>query len=186
MFNIEDIRSKMSEIVKSFVDDLRSIRVNRLSIDMFERIQVDTTIEYGAKMNLQSLARIVLLGSNKAEIEVWDSNIVNKVKVAIESLSIGFIVSQSSDRKNVLIVSLPPMTQEVREKVLKQLSKMLEEKKISLRNVRQQYNNMLDKMEKVSEDEIRRLKDLVLKELKRHEEQLDELAEKKREQIIQI
>lgn len=184
LFDEKLLKQQMQNVVTSFEQDLKSFRTGRLTLDVFQKIEVDTTEEYGSVSNLLALSKIVLVSSTRAEIEIWDYTLINKIKSALENSIFKFSVNQSSERKNLLIVTVQPLTQESRDALLKEMSKILEEKKVRLRNIRHEFINKLEKLEKVSEDEVRRSKNQIQSILKEFEEKLESIFEEKKVQLF--
>lgn len=181
----QELRSAMQEVLDFFIEELKSIKTGRLSNESFQRIIVDTNQEYGAPSQLMSVVKISIVNSMRADIEVWDGNLLNKVQKALEESGLGLRVSPAS-AKNTLIVSISPLTTEAREQLVKDISKILEERKVRLRQVRQNYISKLDQMDKVSEDDKFRTKDRIQAILKDFEKKLEEIFDKKEKEILTI
>ena len=181
----DQVRSSFSEILNQFEKEIRSFKAGCVTYEMLESVEVDTFSEYGNISHLSAVAKIKIVSQIRAEIEVWDNLIIKKVLKSLEESSYGFRVSMAQD-KNIVIVSIPPITQETRENLVKTLSKLTESYKVHLRQVRTSLIARVDSMEKVSEDEQRRTKDKIHSLFKEYERELDILFERKKKEILSI
>jgi len=181
----DQLRYSFVEIINKFEKEIRSFKAGCITYEMLESIEVDTLSEYGVVSVLSALGKIKLINQLKAEIEVWDHLIVKKVLKSLEESSYGFRVSIGQD-KNIIIVSIPPITQEARENLVKTLSKLTEGYKVQLRQVRTNLIARIDSMDKVSEDEQRRTKDKIHSLFKEYEKEIDNLFERKKKEILSI
>ena len=116
----------------------------------------------------------------------WDAGMLKEIEKALRAPEHGF--NPQSDGKQVR-VPIPPMTEERRRDVVKQLNKELEDHRTALRNVRRDGNETLKKMakdKKLSEDEEKRAQDEVQTMLNEEIRRMEELAKKKEIDIMQV
>jgi len=181
----DQVRSHFNEVINKFEKEVRSFKAGCITYEMLESIEIDTLSQYGVASNLSEVAKIKLTSQLRAEIEVWDHSIIKQVIKSLEESSYGFRVSMGQD-KNIIMVSIPPITQETRENLVKTLSKIAEGYKVQLRQVRTSLIAKVDSMDKVSEDEQRRTKDKIHSLFKEYEKEIDNLFERKKKEILSI
>src|SRR5258706_4416500 len=138
LFDQEMLQLQLDEVIESFIKDLKSISTGRANPSTFENIIVDVTEKYGSKMALSGVAKISIRNAITVEIEVWDMNIVSEVDKALQEASLGGSINAGS-AKNVFIINFHPLTEEDRDVKVKELGKLLEERKVRVRHVRQEY-----------------------------------------------
>jgi ribosome recycling factor len=119
-------------------------------------------------------------------IQPWNTGMIVEIEKAIRASDYGF--NPQNDGK-VVRVPVPPMTEERRRDVVKQLSRVLEEHKTAARNIRREGNEQIkaaSKEKKISADEEKRSLDEVQKMTDEEIKRLDELSKKKEAEIMQI
>jgi ribosome recycling factor len=140
----------MQEVIDQFQESLKNLRTGRASAGLVESVKVNY---YGTPTLLKQLASINIPSANSIVITPWDQNSLGDIELAIRNSDIG--MSPVNDGKSVRL-SLPPMTEERRNELVKNLHKIEEEAKIALRQVRQDAWDEIKKLEKdgkVTEDD---------------------------------
>lgn len=181
LFDENLYKQKLTSIVEGFKEDLKSIKTGRASLDLFNKVSVEA---YGQSMALNAVAKIQIINATRVDIEVWDGSVVAKVEEALREANIGGISSGSA--KNVFIINLSPLTLEDREKKVKEIAKWLEERKIRLRQERGEFTQMVEALEKVSEDEQKRSKEKIQETLKEFEQKLEEVYKAKVQEVLSM
>jgi ribosome recycling factor len=125
-----DIKPKMQEVVTRFTDSLKTIHTGRASVLLVEDIQVSS---YGSMTPLKAVANISTPDASLITITPWDKSQLGAIETAVRDS--GRNLNPSNDGA-VIRIALPPMSQERREELVKMVSKMAEEARIALRNVR--------------------------------------------------
>lgn len=148
----DQIRSQMQQAYDVLAKDLSSLRTGRATPSLISDLEVSV---YGGaqKLKIMELANISVQDSQTIIIDPWDKSITGEIRKGILAANIGLnpIVDQE-----VLRISLPPLTSEDREKMIKLLSQKLEATRIMVRQVRAQFmKNIKESFEKkeISEDE---------------------------------
>ena len=150
---------------------------------MLDNVRVDN---YGTPSPLSAVAQLRSPDANSLVVEPWNSGMISEIEKALRSPEHGF--NPSNDGK-VIRIPVPPMTEERRRDVVKQLSKILEEHKTGARNSRRDANEQIkaaSKEKKISGDEQTRALDEVQKLTDEEIKRLDELSKKKEVEIMQI
>lgn len=147
---INSTRPKMQEVIDQFQETLKNLRTGRASAGLIEGIKVNY---YGTPTLLKQLASINIPQANSIIVTPWDQNSLGDIELAIRNSEIG--MSPVNDGKAIRL-TLPPMTEERRNELVKSLHKTEEEAKIVLRQVRQDAWEEIKKLEKdgkVTEDD---------------------------------
>ena len=179
----QQTKSRLEKSVSDFQHNLQSLRTGRASVQMLDNVRVDL---YGTPSPLNAVAQLTAPDANQLVIQPWDSSMINEIEKALRASDYGF--NPQNDGKLVR-VPVPPMTEERRRDVVKQLSKVLEEHKTAARNIRRDGNDQIKaaaKEKKVSADEEKRALDEVQKMTDEEIKRLDDLSKKKEAEIMQI
>ena len=175
--------TRLSKAVADFSHSLTSIRTGRASVQMLDPIRVDY---YGTPSPLSAVAQVTSPDANAIIVQPWDAKLLGEIEKAIRTSEYGF--NPQNDGK-IIRVPVPPMTEERRRDVVKQLAKVLEEHKTAARNIRRDGNEAIKaaaKDKKISADEEKRALDEVQKLTDEEIKRMDELAKKKEAEIMQI
>ena len=180
-----DAEMTMDKSVDYLKNELRGIRTGRASTALVEYVKVDY---YGSPTDLKSLAAISVPEATQILIQPFDPQSTNEIKEAIEKADLG--VSPQVDGK-VVRVSIPPLSGERRKQLAAQAKKIAEDTKVACRNVRRDANKHADqiakdKQQNLSEDEVKSLKEEVQELLKKKESAIDEMVEKKANEIMAV
>ncbi len=178
-----DLKRRMDKAVADFQHHLVSLRTGRATAALLENVRVDY---YGTPTPLTQVAQVSAPEPNMILVAPWDASLVKEIEKALRAPEHGF--NPQSDGKQVR-VPIPPMTEERRRDVVKQLNKELEDHRTALRNVRRDGNETLKKMakdKKLGEDEEKRAQDEVQAMLNDEIRRMEELARKKEVEIMQV
>lgn len=180
---IKEAKSKMKSTLNIFEEDLQGIRGNRASTGLVDRLIVDY---YGQETELRQLANISTPEAMQILIRPYDASSVKAIEKAIMSsdLSINPNVDGNSIRLN-----MPALTRERRMELTKLVGKMVEETKVSIRNIRRSANQDLAEFEKeklISEDDQKRGEEEVQKLTDEFTKKIDELGKEKEEDIMEL
>ncbi len=178
---IEDIfksaEEDMKKAVNYFKNETAGLRTGRASTSLVEELKVEY---YGSKVPLKQLGSISVSDVNQLTIQLWDANAVSSVEKAImESLNL-----TPQRQGNVLRITLPPLTQERRKELVRMLHKIAEEARVAVRNIRREAKEMLEDLEGVSEDEIKRALERLQKLTDKYIEDINSIAEAKEKEIM--
>jgi ribosome recycling factor len=174
---------RMRGAIKALEDDMSAIRTGRASPALVERLTVEY---YGTATPLQQLATIAAPEPQLITIRPFDPKSVGTIEKAIQSSDLG--LTPSNDGK-IIRLSIPPLTEERRQELVKTVHKRLEEAKVSIRNIRRDVLDDLREFEKekeVSEDEFFRAKDELQKLTDRYSEEIDQIGERKEQDIMEV
>ena len=166
-------------------EDLRSMRSGRASPGLVEGLQVKT---YGGEttLKLMELATITTDGPSALVINPFDPSTVVDIEKALLTSALGF---SPQTQGQTITVRIPPLSQEQREKILKVIGQKIEERKVQIRNhrddARKKLRSLLDAKEITEDDKFRGEKDIDAKSQK-FMEYIQELKEKKEQEILEV
>lgn len=177
-----DITKEIQRVLDSLVDDFSRIRTGRASPELVENVKVDA---YGSDMVLKSIATISVSDVKSLLVQPWDKSLVEAVTKAIDSSNLGLSASVEGD---AVRVSVPDLNEERRQEYVKVMKERAELARVGVRNVRQKAMKEIDSLQEggLSEDEAKRKKEEVEKEVKDANEKIAELREKKEEELMTV
>ena len=147
---IRNLHPKMQTVLDKLSEDFRGLRTGKANSSLVENIAVSY---YGSKVPLKQMAQISVPDPNNILIQPWDANSLGDIELAIRNSEIG--LNPSSDGR-LIRLSLPPMTAEHREELIKILHQTAEECRIALRNLREDSWKEIKKLEsnkQITEDD---------------------------------
>ncbi|MDG7055941.1 MAG: ribosome recycling factor [Wolbachia endosymbiont of Meromenopon meropis] len=136
-------KERMLKTIQSFFNDIRGIRSSRASPLLLDGIVVNV---YGEHQKLNQVASISTMNNKTLSIKVWNIAIVGEVKNAIlnANLNLNPVIDG-----NVIRITLPDLTQETREKLVKLLQQFAENARVAIRNIRR---NVIEEISKIQEN----------------------------------
>ena len=177
-----DCEERMEKAVNVFRDELRGLRTGRATPALVDSLRVEY---YGSPTPLKQLAQISTPDPQQIVIRPFDQGCLKDIEKAIRSSDLG--MSPNNDGKMIRL-TVPPMSGEQRQKMVTRIKKSAEEAKVACRNVRRDGNKAFDVAEKnkeMPEDDRDKGKEEVQALLKRHEDKITELGEKKSKEIME-
>ncbi len=136
---------KMEKTLDVLAEDYASIRAGRANPGVLDRISVEY---YGAMTPINQMAAISVAEARILVIQPWDRSSLKSIEKAINASDIG--VPPQNDGSCIRLV-FPPLTEERRKEIKKNIAKMSEEAKVSIRNIRRDANDKSKAMKKNSE-----------------------------------
>tara|TARA_B100001142_G_scaffold198999_1_gene197761 strand:- start:1008 stop:1520 length:513 start_codon:yes stop_codon:yes gene_type:complete len=170
----------MEKSVDSIRNNLNTVRTGRANAAILDRIEVEY---YGSVTPLKSLANITTPDAQTIIIQPFDKNIIDDVEKAIMSSDLDLMPGNDG---NCIRLNIPPLTAERRRDLAKLVSKLGEDGKVALRNVRRDTLRSIGKLKGYSEDEIKSLENNVEKMTLKHTTDVDEVVRKKEDEISKV
>ena len=181
-FKLEDYKEKMKKTIENLVNNFTGIRSGRASTSLVDSIIVDA---YGQNMKIKDLASVSVPEARTIKINVWDVNLINSIEKSIvnSSLSLSPITEGQ-----VIRINLPELTAERRIELAKNVKRLSEEAKVSIRNIRQDGMNFIKKLssQSIPEDEVKMHQDDLQKLTDTYIENIIEKSKNKENEILQI
>jgi ribosome recycling factor len=173
----------MEAVVEDFKRKLSNVRTGRATVGLLDSVMVDY---YGTPTPLNQMASVAVPEPQMLTVQPWDMSQVNAVEKAIISANLG--MNPSNDGK-IIRLPVPPLNEERRRQLAKQVHEFAEDHRVAVRNVRHASNDALKKMLKdktISEDEERGGLDDVQKLTNTYIAKIDELAKNKEHEIMSV
>eukprot|EP00775_Hariotina_reticulata_P010500 gene10500-10660_t len=174
-----DAEERMQKAVSVVADNFNTMRTGRANPAILDRIVVDY---YGAPTPLKSLASIAVPDASTLLISPFDKGSLKDIEKAINESDIG--INPNNDGEKVRL-NIPAMTQDRRKELTKKVSKMGEDGKVAVRNIRKDVLKKLDKYE-FPKDTKKGLEDSIQKVTDSFVKKLDEMAKAKSEDIMKV
>lgn len=179
---LEEAKELMQKAVNHTAAELVKIRAGKAMPNLLDGIMV---AYYGAPTPLQQVASVTTPDARTLTIKPWERNLINEIERSIFNSDLGLAPQNNGE---IIILTIPPMTEERRRNLVKQAKNECESGKISIRTVRKETNESLRKLQKegASEDEIKRAEDTVQKFTDSYSTKIDELLVKKEVEIMTV
>lgn len=174
---------KMQRAIEAMERDFAGIRTGRASTALVERIMIDY---YGTQTPLNQVAGISTPDPHLIVIQPWDRSVLSAIEKAITRSDIGLVPNVDG---TVVRLNVPPLTEERRKEMVKQVRRRTEEARVEIRNHRREAADQLKKAMRdgdLGEDEERRELDNLQKLTDRHIEAVDARAERKEAEILEV
>lgn len=179
----KDCEHRMHKAVEVLQRELNSIRTGRASPSLLDRVQVEA---YGVPSPLTAVASISVPEPRMIVIQPWDRRMIPAIEKAIQKSDLG--LNPVSDG-SVVRLAIPPLNEERRRELVKQVHKRAEEARVAVRNCRRDAVDELKKAEKastLSEDEVKRGQDRLQKLTDSVIGQIDKIAQAKEREVMEF
>ncbi|MGI8998635.1 MAG: ribosome recycling factor [Candidatus Limnocylindria bacterium] len=177
------IEPKMQHAIEAMERDFSGIRTGRASTALVDRITVDY---YGTQTPLNQVAGISTPDAHLIVIQPWDRSVLGAIEKAITRSDIGLMPNVDG---TVVRLNVPPLTEDRRKEMVKQVRRRTEEARVEVRNHRREASDLLKKALRdgdLSEDEEHRELELLQKLTDRHVEVIDARADRKEAEILEV
>lgn len=177
-----DCEERLEKAVTVFKDQLRGLRTGRATPALLDNVRVEY---FGSPTPIKQLAQVSTPDPQSIVIRPFSAGDLKDIEKAIRSSDLG--LAPNNDGKMIRL-TIPPMSGDQRNKLVKRVKELSEDAKIACRNIRRDSNKAFETAEKdgdLTEDERDAGKEEVQKLLKTYEGQVDELAEKKSKEILE-
>ena len=174
---------KMARAVEVLERDLQGVRTGRASTSIVERLLVDY---YGTPTALVQLAGISVPESHQIVIQPWDRSVLGAIEKAILKSDIGLVPNVDG---SVVRLNIPPLTEERRRDLVKQVHKRMEEARVEIRNLRREAADQLKKEEHegtIGSDEGRREHENLQRVTDKHIADVDHVGAAKEQEILEV
>ena len=184
---IKELKQKseiqMQKTIESLKNQIARVRTGRAQASMLDPVKLDY---YGVPTPLSQVAAISCPDPKSFLISPWETTILKDIEIAINKSNIG--MTPINDGK-VIRLKLPELTEERRKNLAKQVKKIIEDAKISIRQCRKDANELIKvelKNKNISEDESKQEKDSIQELTDTYIKLIDEIAEKKEVELINV
>lgn len=179
LFDCEERMDKAIDVLKK---SLSGIRTGRANPGLVDSVRVDV---YGSPTPLKQIAAVGAPEPTQIVIRPYDPSVIKEIEKAIVASDLGF--NPQNDGR-VVRINIPPLSTDVRKKMVSRIKELTEEAKISIRNIRRDSNKAADQAEKdktISEDQRDDVKDQVQELTKKFEERAAEMAKHREAEVME-
>lgn len=176
-------KEKMTKTVNALIHEYGTIRAGRANASVLDKVHVDY---YGVPTPVNQMAAISVSEARILTIQPWDVSTLGAIEKAIQQSEVG--INPQNDGKVIRLV-FPPLTEDKRKEIAKDISKKAEESKVAIRSIRRDCIEKLKTMKKASEiteddlkdgeNELQKITDKFIKEI-------DDVAAKKQKEVMEI
>lgn len=179
---INEATDRMKRTVDHLDEELANIRAGKASTNVLNSVMVDY---YGSQTPVSGVASVTVPDARTILIQPWDKNMIRMIEKAIIDSNIGLTPSNNGEQ---IRLSIPPLTEERRKDLVKQVRSVGETARISLRNARRDAVEAFKKAQKegMPEDESKDGETQVQKLLEKYSKSLDALMEAKEKEIMTV
>ena len=156
-FHLDIAKEAMQEVITHLETALAKIRAGKANPQMLSTVKLDY---YGVQTPLVQAANVSTTDAQTISVQPFDKSLIAEIEQAIIEANLGFNPSNNGEK---VIINVPPLTEERRRDLVKQVKAEIESSKVSIRNVRQKTNDEMKKLGKegLSEDLVRDAEGLV-------------------------
>ena len=179
--SIDSAKSKMEQTISFVKSEIGKIRTGRASTEMFNNILVNY---YDNETPLNQVANIAALDAITISIQPFDKTVIDDIEKAILESDLGF---NPSNYGNSIMITFPPLSAERRQELVKVASKIIEDGRISVRNIRREIIQSAKRIEdeqNISEDNMKTFLDDIQEVTDTYIGRLNSLQKEKEEEIL--
>ncbi|HOE66239.1 MAG TPA: ribosome recycling factor [Candidatus Hydrogenedentes bacterium] len=179
----KEAKQKMEKAIEAFQHELVNVRTGRASVGLLDSIEVDV---YGSKMKLNQLGTVSAPEARLLTITPWDKTQIRAIEKAI--LASPLDLNPANDGK-LIRIPIPPLTEDRRRDLVKLISKLAEEARVSVRNVRRHYVDETKKEQKdgkIPEDDAHKLTAHIQKITDECIAKIDDILKHKEAEIMEV
>ena len=180
---IKATKDKMQRRVEHLEDECASIRAGRANPGVLDKVTVDY---YGTPTPVKQVAAVSIAEARTLVIQPWDISILKAIERAIQKSDVG--INPQNDGKTIRMI-FPPLTEERRKGIVKDINKMAEDSKVQIRNARREANDKIKALKKagtITEDDQKKGDKKVQELTDKFIKEIDAISAKKQKEIMAI
>ncbi len=183
MYDFSPFRDKLKKIIDHVREQINMLRTGKANVAMLDPVKVQV---YGSSMSIDELANINVPDPELIVIEPWDKNVIKNIEEAIQNSNVNLkpVVDQ-----DIIRIKVTPLTEEKRNELVKKLKQKIESAKIMMRTARSDVKSEIEAQEGqagISEDDIHRDLQELDQMMTQFEEQLEDLFQEKKEDLLKL
>jgi ribosome recycling factor len=180
---IKETRPRMESVIDDVRRKLATVRTGRAAVSLLDSVVVEY---YGTPTPLSQMASVHAPEPNMLTVQPWDQTQLGAIEKAIRSSDLG--LNPTNDGK-LIRIPIPPLTEERRKQLAKQVHEIAEDHRTAVRNLRRDANDRLKKLLKdkaISEDAERDGLDEIQKLTNSYIGKIDDLAKSKEQELLHV
>lgn len=181
-FYLDDAKESMFKAIKHTEFELSKIRAGKASPNMFDGLMIEY---YGSATPIQQIASVTTPEPRSITIKAYEKSMITTIEKAIRDANMGFNPQNDGD---TIRINIPPLTEERRRDLVKQVKSEGESGKVRIRKIRQETNDELRKLlkEGASEDDVKRAEEIVQTLTNETVVKLDNLLAAKEKELMTV
>lgn len=180
---VKDLHDRIAKTLEDFKRELSNVRTGRANLHLLDGVRVDY---YGTQTPLNQIATLSVPEARLIVVKPWEKTMIPPVEKAIRDANLG--LNPQSD-KDLVRVPIPPLTEERRREIVKQLKAKGEDHKVAIRNERRDAKELIEVGEKdgdIAGDESKKALDKMQKETDEGVKRIDEILAAKEKEVLQV
>ena len=177
---INEVKSSMDKVMESLDKDLLRVRTGRANLTMLDPIRVDY---YGSKTALNQVAALAVSDARTISIKPWEKTLLSEIERAIINSNLGITPVNDGE---MLRLPIPPLSNERRQELCKQVRQRGEDAKVSVRGCRRDGNELVKAEDGVSEDDQKRALKVVQDHTDAYVKKVDGVIAAKEAEIMEV
>ena len=177
---LENARERMNKAIESLNSNLATIRTGRANPQMLEHVEVEY---YGSPTPINQMASITVVEGRQLCIKPYDKSILKGIEKAINGANLGIAPQNDGE---VIRLNVPTLTEETRKELTKTASKVGEEAKVAIRNIRRDANDAVKKNKELTEDMAKQANEKIQKLTDEFVKKVDDTVAAKSKDIMTI
>ena len=173
-------QEQFTKVIEFFEGELKTIRTGRATPEIVDGVVVDA---YDSKQPLKAVASISTPDAKTIQIEPWDGSVVQAIEKAIIEAELGMMPNVDG---KIIRLNMPMMTDENRLQMVKKIKEKAEDSRVKIRRIREDEKKAIESQEGIGDDDKRRELDNLESDVKSAVTNIDELAQKKEEEVTTI
>ena len=180
---LKDLHERIRKTLDSLQADLQSIRTGRANLHLLDGVRVDY---YGQSTPLSQVGTLSVADARLITVKPWEKSLIPTIEKAIRDANLG--LNPQSD-KDIVRIPIPPLTEERRKQIVKQVKQKGEEFKIAIRNERRDAKELIEAAEAdgdIAADEAKKSLEKMQKETDDGVKKIDEICTAKEKDVMQV
>lgn len=178
-----EIEARMEKRINGYAGELKTIRAGRANASILDKVAIDY---YGTMTPVAQVGSISVPEARTLIIQPWDGSVLKEIEKAINASDIG--IAPQNDGK-VIRLNFPPLTEERRKELVKQVKKYTEEAKVQIRNARRDALEDLKKQKKngdITEDDLKEMEKDIQNLTDKYTKEIDNICAGKEKEILEV
>ena len=177
---LDNATVKMNKAIESLHGNLATIRTGRANPQILDRVHIDY---YGSSTPINQVSSISVVEGRQLCIKPFDKSIMKEIEKAIEEADLGLVPQNDG---TMIRINVPALTEDRRRELSKSASKMGEEAKVAIRNVRREANDAVKKNKELPEDQAKQANEKIQKLTDEFVKKIDTIVDEKSKEIMAV
>jgi len=177
---LDEAKENMNKSITHLEKELVKIRAGRANPSMLEGVSVDY---YGSPTPINQVANVNTLDARTISVQPWEKAMIPEIEKAILNSDLGLNPQNNGE---LILINIPPLTEERRKDLVKRAKKEAEDARVGIRNSRKEANDMIKKLEGLSEDITKGAEDDVQEVTDNYIKKVDTILDKKEAEIMHV